>query len=64
MLRLEESEILMNKSLSVNETKVVIGYEDGLEDNQEYEYIISAINSVGTATTDVNTLCKFYNHVQ
>ena len=64
MLRLEESEILMNKSLSVNETKVVIGYEDGLEDNQEYEYIISAINSVGMATTDVNTLCKFYNHVQ
>ena len=54
----------MNKSLGINETKVVIGPGDGLEDNQEYEYTINAINSVGMTATDVNTLCKFYNRVQ
>ena len=43
---------------------VVVGPKDGLKDNQEYEYTISAIYRVGMTTTDVNILCKFYNHVQ
>ena len=63
VLRLEESKMFINKSLGVNETKVVLGSESGLENNQEYEYTISAINSVGMTTTDVKTLCRFYNHV-
>ena len=58
MLRLEESEIFTNISLGVNDTRVLLGPNDGLEDNQEYVYTISAINSIGMITTNVNTLCK------
>ena len=52
---LKETEIFTNISLGVNETKAVVGPEHGLG---EYEYTISAINSAGVTTTDVNTLCK------
>ena len=33
--------------------KVEVRPGDGLEDNQEYEYTINAINSIGMTTTDL-----------
>ena len=56
---LRSKEIFTNICLGVNETKVVVGPEHGLEDNQEYEYAITAINSVGVIATDKDIMhCK------
>ena len=41
-----------------NETEVVLGPQDGLEDNQKFVYTITAINSVGNATSQNNSLCE------
>ena len=41
-----------------NETEVVLGPQDGLEDNQKFVYTITAINSVGNATSLSNSLCE------
>ena len=42
----------INLSLDVNETEIVLDPQDGLEDNQKCVYTVTAINSVGTITTD------------
>ena len=41
-----------------NETEVMLGPQDGLDDNQEFVYTITAINSVGNATSQNNSLCE------
>ena len=41
-----------------NETEVVLGPQDGLDDNQKFVYTITAINSVGNATSQSNSLCE------
>ena len=58
VLRSKWSGKFINLSLDVNETEIVLDPQDGLEDNQKYVYTITAINSVGTATTDENTICN------
>ena len=41
-----------------NETGVILSPEDGLEDNQKYVYRVTAINSVGNATSHNKSLCE------
>ena len=46
-----------------NETGVVLSPEDGLEDNQKYVYTLTAINSVGNATSHNKILCELLLHL-
>ena len=41
-----------------NETGVVLGPKDGLEENQKYAYTATAINSNGNATSHNKSLCE------
>ena len=52
VLRPEQTGIVINMSLNHNETEVVLGPQDGLEDNQKYVYTVTAINSIGNTTSD------------
>ena len=58
MLRSEESGILVNTFLHVNETEVILSPQDGLEDDQKYVYTVIAINTVGMAITNRNITCN------
>ena len=51
VLRSDQTGVLANVSLAPNETEVVLGPQDGLEDNQKYVYTVTAINSIGMAVT-------------
>ena len=46
--------VVINVSLEsnhCNETEVVLGPQDGLEENQKYVYTVTAINSIGNTTS-------------
>ena len=58
ILRSKVRDNLINVSVDINETGIVLSPQDGLEDNQKYLYRLSAVNSVGITTTDENILCK------
>ena len=51
MLRSVQTSVLLDVPLISTETKVVVGRQDGLLDNQRYEYAVSAHNSFGIATS-------------
>ena len=51
ILRSRQTGMDTNTSLDSNETEVVLSPQDGLEDNQKYIYTVTAINSVGMATS-------------
>ena len=44
-----------------NETSIVLGYEEGLKENQKYTYSVTAVNTIGNATTllDGNLICEW-----
>ena len=51
--------MFINVSLDSNDTGVVLGPQDGLENNQMYVYAVTAINSFGVATSNQDrNICK------
>ena len=44
-----------------NETEIVLGHQDGLEENQKYVYKVTAINSIGNVTSHKKHL-GLYTH--
>ena len=44
--------------LNTNETEVMFDSQDGLGDNQKYVYTVTAINSVGNATSHNKNFCE------
>ena len=50
-------------SLDANETEVLLGPQDGLEENQKYVFTVTAVNNIGTITSyqdgDDECLCKY-----
>ena len=58
-LRSEEIGSEFKKSLDSNETEVTIGSSDGLKENRIYQYIVTAINSVGNTTSCERTFSKY-----
>ena len=40
-------------------TEVVLGPQDGLEDNQKYVYTVTAINTIGMTTSNENIVCMY-----
>ena len=61
MLRSEQTGVVINVSLNPNWTEVVLGPQDGLDDNQKYVYTVTAINSIGNTTSEGNgkKLCEW-----
>ena len=59
MLRLEQTGVFINVSPDSNDTRVMLGPHDGLENNQMYVYAVTAINSFGVATSNQDrNICK------
>ena len=56
LIVLRSEQMVINVSLDPNETdsEVVLGPQDGLEDNQKYVYTVTAINSIGNITSEEN----------
>ena len=56
LIVLRSEQMVINVSLDPNETdsEVVLGPQDGLEDNQKYMYTVTAINSIGNITSEEN----------
>ena len=46
-------------SLDSDVIEVYLGSHDGLEDNQLYTYTVTAVNSIGNATSNEKVLGKF-----
>ena len=61
MLRSEQTGVVINVSLNPNWPEVVLGPQDGLDDNQKYVYTVTAINSIGNTTSEGNgkKLCEW-----
>ena len=59
MLRSEQTGIAINVSLNPNWTEVVLGPQNGLDDNQKYVYTVTAINNIGNTTSPVS-----YTHLR
>ena len=59
VLRSEQTEVVISQSLAHNMTEVVLGPQDGLEDNQKYVYTVTAINTIGMTTSDENIVCMY-----
>ena len=61
-LRSELAEVVVDKYMDANQTGVVLGPQDGLEDNHKYVYTVTAVNSIGTASSseqkNMSYLCK------
>ena len=60
LLRSISSGMIINLTVDFNETKLVLGPQDGLEDNQKYVYTITAINSIGISTSEERSLGKCF----
>ena len=60
LLRSISSGMIINLTVDFNETKLVLGPQDGLEDNQKYVYTITAINSIGISTSEERNLGKCF----
>ena len=60
VLRSEQTGKAINVSLDSNRTEGVLGPQSGLEDNQKYTYAVTAINSVGNTTSEIdrNYFCE------
>ena len=60
MLRSEQTGTV-SLNLRLNWTEVVLGPQDGLDDNQKYVYTVTAINSIGNNTSegDRKKLCEW-----
>ena len=58
-LRSEEIGSKVERSFSSNETEVTIGSNDGLKGNKKYQYTVTAINSVGNATSIKSVFSKY-----
>ena len=43
--------MFINISVDANETRVTLGPQDGLEEDQKYLITVTAVNSIGTATS-------------
>ena len=56
LLVLRSEQMVINVSLDFNETdsEIVLGPQDGLEDNQKYMYTVTAISSIGNITSEEN----------
>ena len=52
--------MIINLTVDSNETEVVLGPQDGLEDNQKYVYTITAINSIGNSTSEERSFGKCF----
>lgn len=52
--------MIINLTVDSNETEVILGPQDGLEDNQNYVYTITAINSIGNSTSEERSLGKCF----
>ena len=61
VLKSEQTGVLINVSLDSNETEVVLGPQNRLEDNQKYVYTVTAINSIGNTLSEVDgkNLCEW-----
>ena len=59
VLRSEQTGVFINISLGANETEVLLGPQDGLEENQKYVFTVTAVNNIGTTTShqDGNNEC-------
>ena len=64
VLRSEETGVVINIFLDPNETEVVLDPQDGLEESQNYVYIVTAISNIGVVTSyqDINgnVFCEIY----
>ena len=56
-----ENDVEVEIILLPNETSIVLGYEEGLKENQKYTYSVTAVNTIGNATTllDGNLICEW-----
>ena len=60
MLRSEQTGVFINISLGANETEVMLGPQDGPEENQKYAYTVTAVNSIGTTTSHQDENDKYF----
>ena len=60
MLRSEQVQAMINKSVAPNKTtEVVLGPEDGLDDNKKYASTVTAINIIGMTTSNEEIICMY-----
>ena len=60
MLRSEQVQALINKSIVPNvTTEVVLGPEDRLDDNKKYVSTVTAINIIGMTTSNEEIICMY-----
>ena len=52
--------MIINLTTDSNGTELVLGPQDELEDNQKYVYTVTAINSIGVATSEERILGKCF----
>ena len=60
VLRSEQTGVFINISLNADETKVVLGPNHGLENNQKYTYTVSAMNNFGMMTSNQNERRRYF----
>ena len=62
VLRSEQVQVLINKSIAPNlttDSEVVVGPEDGLNDNKKYITTVTAINIIGMITSNEEIICMY-----
>ena len=59
VLSLKQTEVVISQLLAHNMTEVVLGPQDGLEDNQKYVYTVTAINTIEMTTSDEKIVCMY-----
>ena len=61
LLRRTQTRQIVSVFLKANETAVILHPENGLETDKEYDYSVTAVNTIGNVTShqDGIVLCQF-----
>ena len=62
VLRSEQTGVTFNMTLDSEKSGAVFGCDSEIEDNQRYVCTVTAINSVGTSTSDEKVIGKCCGH--